>query len=285
MPEFMLKSSVRVPTFARLDEYFGTWSMEPERFLAQWSLISRTDFARHMGTVSTSTHASSVELIAGKGGKSVAIVRATGTLMKQRSSMGGGSSTIQIRRDIRSAAADPNVSGILIAIDSPGGTTAGTADLAAEVKTARKSKPVWAHIDDLGASAAYWVASQADVIYANTATALVGSIGTVMTVYDMSGNAEKEGVKALVFATGPLKGAGTPGTAITDAQRAYFQKIVDEGQASFDTAVRAGRGMSAAQLASVRTGAVFSAPEALSLKLIDGIRSLDRTIEALANAK
>ncbi|VTU01007.1 peptidase s49 : Periplasmic serine proteases (ClpP class) OS=Chthonomonas calidirosea (strain DSM 23976 / ICMP 18418 / T49) GN=CCALI_01405 PE=4 SV=1: Peptidase_S49 [Gemmataceae bacterium] len=279
----MTEPILAAPAFRRFDEYLGCWAYEPERFLAQWQMIRGVDMTRHMAAPQPDRPAGYATLPA-RGGKSIAVLKATGTLMKQASSF-GGTSTIQLRRDVRQAAADPNVSAILLAIDSPGGTTAGTADLAADVRAARKAKPVWAHIDDLGASAAYWVASQADMIFANTSTALVGSIGTLLTVYDMSASAEREGIKTLVFKTGPLKGAGVPGSVITDEQRAHFQKIVDDGQSAFDAAVRSGRGMTAAELAAVRTGGVFGAAEALSLKLIDGVRSLDKTIEALANAK
>lgn len=274
---------IAVPPFARLSDYFGLWCYEPARFLAQWDVIRGADLARHMAAPQP-PRASAVELVAAKGGKSVAVVPLTGTLMKSASSF-GGTSTVQARRDIRAAASDPNVSGLLLAIDSPGGTVAGTADLGAEVRAAAKKKPVWAQISDLGASAAYWIASQADQVFANDRTALVGSIGTFMTIYDYSAAAERDGVKVLHFATGPLKGAGTAGTPVTDEQRAYFQQIVDDGQAAFDAAVRAGRGMSAAELAAVRTGGVFGAAEAQRLKLIDGIRSTDRTLEALAQAK
>lgn len=276
-----MREPLDVARTARLDEYLGAWHCEPGRFLALWRLFERAEFGR---AAQQAGRGSNVDFVPGPAGKSVAVVKMAGVLMKQMS-WWGGTSTLQLRRDVRQAAADPNVSAILLAIDSPGGTVAGTDDLASEVKAARRKKPVWAHIDDLGASAAYMVASQADMIYANNATALVGSIGTLQVVYDYSAAAEREGVRVLKFATGPLKGAGTPGTAVTEEQAAYFQKLVEDGQRSFDAAVRNGRGMSAKELAAVRTGGVFSADEAQALKLIDGIRPLDRTIEAVTNAK
>ena len=272
-----------LPTFARLHEYFGAWAYEPERLFAQLRVIQSTDFAIHMAAPQP-PRPSNVQMTPAKNGKTVARIDMLGTLMKQQSSM-GGTSTVQLRRDIRTAANDPNVSAILLAIDSPGGTVAGTFDLAADVKAARKQKPVWAHIDDLGASAAYWVASQADVIYANSPQALVGSIGTVMTIYDVSKSATAQGVEALVFATGPLKGAGTPGAAVTEEQRAYYQTLVENIQVQFDAAVKSGRGMTATQLAAVRSGGVFLASEAVGLKLIDGIRPLDKTLAELSAAK
>lgn len=279
-----MNHTLSVPAFGRIDDFLGCWLYEPDRFLAQWAALAGTDWVRHLAAGPPQAAASTARTVEGKGGKRLAVIEAVGTLAKGKSSF-GGTSTVQLRRDIRQAAADPGVSGILLAIDSPGGTVAGTADLAADVKAARRKKPVFAHIDDLGASAAYWLASQADRVTANAPTALVGSIGTIMTVLDASGMAEREGLRPLVFATGPLKGAGTPGTAVTAEQRAYFQKIVDDTQAHFDAAVRAGRGLSAAQLSAVKTGGVWVASEAQALGLIDAIQPLDKTLAELAQAK
>lgn len=272
-----------LPAFPRLNEYFGLWAHEPDTFFAQWRVIQGTDLVRHAAAPAPG-RSSTMTLEPGRNGQSVAVIGVGGTLMKQQSSM-GGTSTIQLRRDIRTAASDPNVSGILLAIESPGGTVAGLMDLAADVNSARRKKPVWAGIADLGASAAYWLASQADAVYATSPTTLVGSIGTIMTVYDVSKAAEAEGVKPLVFATGPLKGAGTPGTEITQEQRDYFQGLIDDAQTHFDAAVRKGRGLSAADLAKVRSGAVFPAAVAKELKLIDGIQPLEKTLADLASAK
>jgi signal peptide peptidase SppA len=273
-----------VPEFPRLHEYLGTWAMYPPHFLAYWHAATSTDLVAHVKAALPKTEPTPTQMVPGKGGKSVAVVNVRGTLMKQRPSL-GGSSSVDVRRQVRQAANDPNVSGILLAVDSPGGTVAGTDDLAREVRTARRKKPTWAYVEDLGASAAYWVASQAGAVYANSPTALVGSIGTVLTVYDESKAAEAQGVRPLVFATGPLKGAGSPGTAVNDEQAAYLQGIVNGTQESFDAAVRSGRGLSAAELSAVRSGGVFLAAEAQRLRLIDGIRSFDATLDALAAAK
>jgi len=276
--------TLRVPTVHRLDDYLGLWLYEPSRFLAQWQRRSADDLFAHVAAAPSPRPTSTLEMVPIKGDKSIAVVSAVGTLMKQASSF-GGTSTVQLRRDIRAAANDPNIASILMRVDSPGGTVAGTADLAADVRAARKRKPVWSHIEDLGASAAYWYASQADAVYANTGTALIGSIGTFNVIYDVSQAAEKEGVRTLVFRTGPMKGVGVPGAPVTDDQAAEMQRVVNELQTHFDAAVRTGRGMSASQLTAVRSGGVWPASEAVDLKLIDGIRSLDSTLAALAVAK
>jgi signal peptide peptidase SppA len=255
-------------------DFLGPWAVEPSRFhLPSFGLAPPWAAA-------PAPAAKTVDVYAGLSGKAVAVIRASGLLMKPTSWF--GTSTVQLRRDIQAAADDPGTSAILLSIDSPGGTVAGLADLAADVRAARKRKPVWAHIDDLGASAAYWLASQADAVYANSPDALVGSIGTILVVHDLSAMAEREGVRPVVFATGPLKGAGTPGTPVTPDQQAYFQAIVDGVQQSFDAAVMAGRTLTREQLDAAKTGGVFLAKEAKTLGLIDGIRPFKATLAALA---
>jgi signal peptide peptidase SppA len=277
---------VAVPRFGRVHDYVGAWAIEPASASALLSLARGMDLAAHVAAAqSEPTQMKSAMSVQPDGrGKSLAVVPIVGVMMKHQSSLGGGTSTVQIRRDLRAAASSDEVSAILLHVDSPGGTVAGTADLGDEVRAAARRKPVYAFVSDLCASAAYWVASQADAVYANHATALIGSIGTVMTMYDMSRAAEQQGVETLVFATGPLKGAGAEGAAISEEQRAYFQALVDDAQRSFDAAVRKGRSLTDLQLKAVRTGGVFGAAEAEERKLIDGVRSLEATVEALVRA-
>lgn len=278
--------ALTVPRFAHVHDYAGPWAIESRAGRALWQLARGKDLFAHVELKQAEAEGqprpkAALDLQPDGRGKAIATVRVEGTLMKRSSSLSQSSGTVQMRRDIREAANNPDVSAILLAIDSPGGTVAGTDDLAAEVKAATKKKPVMAFVSDLCASAAYWVASQCDAIFVNSDTALVGSIGTLMTVYDVSKAAEQQGVEAVVFATGPLKGAGTEGTVITEEQRAYFQSIVDAAQGSFDAAVQKGRGLTDNQLKAVRTGGVFSAAEAEAKKLIDGVKSHEQVVAAL----
>ena len=256
------------------------WAIEPRAASALVSAVGSCDWLTHAAAVPRTPAAAAPSGAAGSG---LAVVDLVGTLAKSSSSF-GGTSTVAARRAVRAAAADPAVRGVVLRVDSPGGTVAGTAELAAEVRAAARVKPVWAFVEDLGASAAYWVASQADKVFVNAETALVGSIGTVMVVDDLSAAAEKQGVKTLVISTGPLKGAGTPGTAVTDDQRAYLQGLVDDAQRSFDAAVSAGRRLTPGQLAKVRSGAMFPAAEAVRLGLADGVRQFDAVAADLAAA-
>lgn len=285
MPEKILTATV--PHFNRIHDWRGAWMMEYASVMALRELVLNTNFAEHMQAPAMAygdEEDSIIEYVPSKAGKNIAMIRLTGTMMKSRSSY-GGTSTVDVRRSLRNAANDPNVSGILLAIDSPGGTSAGTYELGQDVKRAADTKPTWAFIDDLCASAAYWAASQCSQIYAANPTSQVGSIGTYWTLYDHSAKYEKDGVKVHHFTTGPLKGAGVPGAPITDQQAANFDGQVQQMQTYFDEAVRTGRNMSVKELQQVRTGGMFFARDAIGLKLIDGIKSLEATIKALASAK
>lgn len=270
---------IHVPAFARLDDYVGLWAISPEHAAGIWQASRLLDFKAHMAEPPKPLAA--VEMLQAANGKSVAVVKLTGMLMKGQSSM-GGTSTIQARRDIRQAAANPDVSAILLAVDSPGGTVAGTSDLADEVKAAGKSKPVWAHVEDLCASAAYFVASQASRITVNSRTALIGSIGTMQVVRDYSGMDAKNGIRTLLFATGPLKGLGTPGVPVTEDQAAHMQQLIDAAQVPFDQAVKNGRHLTQKELEAVRTGGVFIAQDAMDKKLVDAIQPLSKTLAELS---
>lgn len=209
----------------------------------------------------------------------ISIIPIDGQMMKGESKY-GGANTIEVRRQVRAAMKDSDVKGILLAIDSPGGTVSGTEELAADVLAARKAKPTRAHVDDLGASAAYWVASQTSRITAS-ATSEIGSIGTLAVVEDFSGAAEKKGIKVNVISTGPYKGAGVPGTVVTDAHIAYVQYRVNAINDQFLAAVASGRKKSPAKVQDWADGRVWIASKAQEMGLIDGVMRFDQALEEL----
>jgi signal peptide peptidase SppA len=208
------------------------------------------------------------------------VIELRGKLMKQQASMGGGTSTVRTRRLLRAAVADPAVSSILLYIDSPGGTVAGTRELANDVAAAANVKPVHAFIEDMGASAAYWIASQASRVSTN-ATGLVGSLGTYGVVHDYSAAAAMEGIKTFVVSTGKYKGAGVPGTEITPDVLADVQRNVDALNSYFVSAVATGRNMDDETVAELFDGRVHVGDEAKTLGLVDAVESLDEAFAVL----
>ena len=283
--EVPISDLLTIPAFNRISDYFGVWAMEPGAAAMLHATVRSMDMMTHVYNAEKEPTPvrCAVEKVAGSGGKTISVISLSGILMKPQTSM-GGTSTVAARREVRNAAADAEVGAILLRVDSPGGTSAGTDDLAQEVRAAAKKKPVWAYVDDLAASAAVWAISGAANIYANSPTALYGSIGTYQVLYDASAAGEASGEKTILVSTGPLKGLGVYGTKITPEQVAHVQGLVNSLQVSFDTAVQNGRGLSAKELAAVRHGGVITAEQAIDAKLIDGIQSINKTIAELSVA-
>lgn len=269
------------------DQFVGVWAIREQNLSAMISQVQNLNLQVHLEQARDPEAQAAIEKQARTSyavtSDRVATIELHGSLTKHASSFGGSRSMAAARRSIRAAVKDPDVSAILLHIDSPGGTVAGTTDLADDIAAAARQKPVHAYIEDLGASAAYWLASQATKVYANR-SAEVGSIGVFMAITDWSAYAEKEGAKVHVVRFGDHKGAGIPGTEITAEQLAEWQKQVDAYGAMFIDAVAAGRGMAKAQAKQLADGRMHTAADAVDLKLIDGVKTLDEVHAELAAA-
>lgn len=209
----------------------------------------------------------------------VAIVDVQGVLAKSRA-WWADTSMSDAQRLVEQAAEDPVVAAILLRVDSPGGTVAGVSDLAEAVYAARKVKPVSAYISDLGASAAYYIASQAQRLYADS-DALVGSIGVYSVVTDWSKFFAEQGIKVHVVKAGALKGAGTLGTEITDEHLADWQREVEQLNETFVEAVARGRGWSREKVSEVNDGRVHVGRYAVRAGLVDEIASFGTVVQRL----
>lgn len=212
----------------------------------------------------------------------VRVIPVDGPLMKGWSKF-GGTSTVAVRGALRRAAGDDRVRAIVLRIDSPGGHVAGTDDLARDVaRVVAGGKRVIAYVEDMAASAAYWVASQASEIVANP-SALIGSIGAFVVLEDSSKAAEIAGVKVHVIQTGEFKAIGVPGAPITDEQVAAVRTEIDALAELFFGAVASGRKskMTRKQVDAVADGRVWIAAEAKGLGLIDRIGAFDDVLTKL----
>jgi signal peptide peptidase SppA len=175
----------------------------------------------------------------------------------------GATGSEEIGAALTEAGQRDDIKAVFLDIDSPGGTVAGTPELAAAVKSLNKQKPVYAFSSGLMCSAAYWIASQARAIYA-TPSAQVGSIGVVQAVIDDSAALANEGIKVEVFAVGKYKAMGAPGTPLTDDQRDLINANLAEIAGEFHAAVLAeGRSIPA----DAMEGQTFSGKQAQRFNL------------------
>jgi len=175
-----------------------------------------------------------------------------------------------IQQQIAEALGNNNINAIMLHTNSPGGAVAGASETAEAIANANKIKPVTAYIEDIGASGAYYLASQASSITANP-NAEIGSIGVYGVYEDLSKMAEMEGIKVIVIKSGEHKGMGVPGAEITDNQIKAIQDVIDGMNDNFKNAVAAGRKIGKEKVNELATGQVWIAKDALKLGLIDSI--------------
>lgn len=264
-----------------IDQYLGVWSMYPPALQSFKTLAEQINVNVHLSSQPAepvARHSDDIQYVTNSDG--IALIELHGTLLKHSSSFSANTSTVEARRLVRAANKSSDVLGVMFHIDSPGGTVAGTDDLAKDIKSLQAVKPTMAFIEDLGASAAYWLAAQTGTVYSN-ATAVIGSIGVLSVVYDLSRVAEAENITVHVIKAGEMKGAGVPGTEITAEQLSEWQKLVDAFYADFIKAIEVGRSLSQARVRDLADGRVHIGKVAADLGLTDGVRGLDEAISEL----
>jgi signal peptide peptidase SppA len=201
--------------------------------------------------------------------------------MNMMAAISGGTSTEQLAADFRALRDDPKVSAIVLAVDSPGGSVYGIEELADEIRASRGIKPIVAVASSLAASAAYWLAAQADSVVV-TPSGDVGSIGVFTAHQDASGAADKMGVKTTLISAGKYKTEGNPFAPLTPEAHAALVARVEACHERFVAGVAAGRG---ASVDAVRNGygegRVLGARAALAAGLVDRIATLDSVIASL----
>lgn len=216
----------------------------------------------------------------------IAVIPVQGALMSRtvRGYYGTYPGMDSLRGQIRQQANDADVAAIVLDIDSPGGTVAGTMETAAEVKAAAAVKPVIAIANTLAASAAYWIGSQASE-FVMAPSADVGSIGAMILHQDVSGMLEQWGIKMTMIRSeqSPLKNEANPFGALTDEAGAFLQARANEAGAEFIKAVASGRRVTQTKVKEdFGQGRVYGAREALARGMVDRIATLDDVISGLA---
>lgn len=187
----------------------------------------------------------------------------------------------------RAAMADPEVGSILLHVDSPGGSVGLVEETAAEVRAARAQKPIIAVADTLAASAAYYIASQADELYV-TPSGMVGSIGVYTVHEDLSARLEQQGVKPTVISApeGGHKFEQNPFGPLSEDAQAHLQAQVNDAYDMFVSAVAKGRGVTRGVVeAQYGQGRTLNARAALAAGMVDGVASYDEVLRAMLKGK
>lgn len=194
----------------------------------------------------------------------------------------GGTSTEAVGLALQQAVENQSVSAIVLDVDSPGGSVFGLQELSDRIHAARQRKPVVAVANSLAASAAYWIASQADELVVAPG-GQVGSIGVIAYHDDLSKKAEQVGVRRTFITAGRFKAEGNEFEPLSDEARASMQSKVDAYYDTFIRAVSRGRRTS---LTNVREnfgeGRLVLGSDAVRIGMADREGTLQETIARLA---
>jgi len=215
----------------------------------------------------------------------IAVIPIHGTLVRRAlglDAMSGLTAYARIAADLDAALASPDVAGILLDIDSPGGEAGGVFELADQIRAATAIKPIWAHAGDSAFSAAYALASAAQrVTLAQTGG--VGSIGVIALHIDQSVRNAQNGLSVTALYAGAHKNDATPHAPLTPQATEALQTEIDRLYALFVDHVAAMRGLDA-DVVRATEAALYFGQDAVTAGLADGVAPFDAVLADFATA-
>ena len=209
----------------------------------------------------------------------IAVIPIHGTLVKRVLGMEAASGLTSyggIAQEIDAALADPQVQGILLDIDSPGGEASGSFELARKIRHAATQKPLWAVANDAAYSAAYALAASAQRLIV-TETGGVGSIGVIALHIDQSAKDAQEGYRYTAVTAGAHKNDFSPHHPLSDEAKAELQAEVDRLYGLFVEHVTAMRSLNADAVRATEAGLYFGA-NAITAGLADAVSSFETAL-------
>ena len=193
-------------------------------------------------------------------------------------------STQSIGRVIDAALASDRIGGIVLDVDSPGGTVSGTKELADKIYSARGVKPIVAVASPWMASAAYWVGSAAEQVIVSP-SGEVGSVGVLMLHVDYSQAMEQDGVKATFITAGKYKVEANSYEPLSEEAKTQLQAEVDETYVDFTGDLARNFGISrSAVVEKFGEGRLMSAKSAEAAGMVHGIDTLENVISRMAGS-
>ncbi len=203
-------------------------------------------------------------------GRHTAVVDVRGVI-----SDGGDASADRVVAGLRAAFEDADTAGVILRINSPGGSPVQSAYIHDEMRRLREEHPetpLYAVIGDMAASGGYFVAAAADKIYANESS-IVGSIGVLMNGFGFVDAMDKVGVERRLLTAGRHKGLLDPFSPSVPEEVAHIETVLEEIHGHFIKAVRRGRGDRLAEDERLFTGLIWSGEEGVELGLVDAFGS------------
>lgn len=201
-------------------------------------------------------------------------------------SAGSDAGAETVNTALKAAFEDDGAKAVVVVINSPGGSPVQAGLINDEIRRlkAKHGKPVYAVVEESCASAAYYIAVAADLIYVDKAS-IVGSIGVLMDGFGFSGLMNKLGVDRRLLTAGANKGFLDPFSPMDDKQRAYAQQLLDQIHQQFIATVKAGRGDRLKENADTFSGLFWSGQQAIELGLADHLGGLEYVAREVVKAE
>jgi protease-4 len=215
-------------------------------------------------------------------GKHTALVELRGVITAD-----GQASADNITSGLQAAFKDSNTKGVILRINSPGGSPVQAGYINDEIKRLRtqyKDIPLYAVVEDICASGGYYVAVATDKIYVDKAS-IVGSIGVVMDGFGFVGAMEKLGVERRAITAGENKRFLDPFSTLTPAHREYAEKMLGEIHQQFITVVRNGRGTRLKETPDMFSGLIWVGSKSIELGLADGFGNVESVARDVIKAE
>ena len=208
------------------------------------------------------------------GKKHAAIVDVVGVIAQ-----GEGTSASSVIEGLKDAIKDKNTKGIILNINSPGGSPVQSAYIYDEIRRLKKlhpEMPIYAVVGDICASGGYYIAAASDKIFVNQAS-IIGSIGVIMNGFGFTNVLEKLGVERRLLTAGAHKAMLDPFSPVKTEETKHMQTLLDEVHQQFISAVREGRGnrLKEADAPEMFSGLVWTGTEGVKLGLADDFGSID----------
>jgi protease-4 len=198
----------------------------------------------------------------------------------------GEASAENVMAAMRSALEDSGSKGLVLLINSPGGSPVQAGMINDEIHRLRQlhNKPIHAVVEESCASAAYYIAAAADQIYVDKAS-IVGSIGVLMDGFGFTGLMDKLGVERRLMTAGENKGFLDPFSPQTEAQRKHAQAMLNQIHQQFIAVVKQGRGERLKETPDMFSGLFWTGQQAVDMGLADGLGSLDTVARDVLKAE
>nr|WP_241517015.1 S49 family peptidase [Roseateles puraquae] len=187
---------------------------------------------------------------------------------------------------LKDAFKDDGAQAVVLRINSPGGSPVQAGIVYDEINRLKKQydKPVYAVVEEMCASGAYYIAAAADEIYVDKAS-VVGSIGVLMDGFGFTGLMDKLGVERRLLTAGENKGMLDPFSPVSPKQRAYAQAMLDQIHAQFIAVVREGRGKRLKETSETFSGLFWNGEQAVAMGLADHFGNLDYVAREVVKAE